>query len=453
MPTSDSNSVSLRRRLLSGTAWALGAKFFGLSSSLIVSGLLARMLSPEQMGAYFLTVSITMFAAIAASFGLRQTVVRLIAESLASGKPGRAGATLKIVGVIASSGAVIVSCSYYTFAGNWLSEHIFNISALGTTLGLTACWIIILTFQTPIAEVFRGIQRIGHAVFLDGILANVFLAVALALLFLNGTSVDYGLAVFISTCAAAASLAFGLQQFWSRRTIFQGDGHISVREVLSISSPLFVTNLAVYCINQLSLWIVASNLVAEDVALFGSAWRLVNLVALPLSLINMNVNPLIAELHTTRNHNALQHALRGTATVAAIPAFVVLLVYMFFGSDVLTLVFGTQYNAAVPVLQILSVGMLANVWTGSCSQVLAMTGHQRVLMYLTVVSGLISSMFALLAVNHWGLIGVAVAVSAGRVFQNISGWVIVYRLTGLWTHGTCNPVFIKMAIQKVTRKG
>lgn len=434
---------------MAGAVWALGAKVCGMGSSLVVNGLLARMLAPEELGAYFLTVSITGFAAIVASFGLRQTVVRLIADSLARGLPGRARAALGYMSMMVGLGAGIVGLAYHLAVGGALAQYVFEIPRIATTTGLTALWIVTLTFQTPVAEIFRGLHDIRLAVFLDGILANMFLAGIVAGLHWQGIELSYANAVLVSVLAASISLMLGLIQVWRRRHVFQGDGSIDAREVIQISAPLFITNLGTFGINQFSLWIVAAKLLADDVALYGAAWRLVSLVALPLALMNMTVNPVIAELHATRHKESLQNALRGTATVAALPAFGVLLAYMVYGTEILQLVYGESYRSASTVLLVLSIGMLANVWTGSCSQVLAMTGHQRFLMNMTVITGFMASILALIGAEYWGLLGVAAAVTVGRVLNNLAGWWAVYKLTGLWTHGTLRPAFIRMAIRRV----
>ncbi|MEA1866831.1 MAG: oligosaccharide flippase family protein [Thermodesulfobacteriota bacterium] len=87
----------LNRRLLYGGAWAFAGKIITVISSLAVNFLLARLLTPEEMGAYFLTFSLVSVAAMIAQLGLSQTVVRLVAESIGTGQPGRAAADIRIV--------------------------------------------------------------------------------------------------------------------------------------------------------------------------------------------------------------------------------------------------------------------------------------------------------------------------------------------------------------------
>ncbi|MDZ7753982.1 MAG: oligosaccharide flippase family protein [Gammaproteobacteria bacterium] len=147
---------NLAQRLLSGAAWVFAAKIIGVTSGLAINAFLARMLPPEEMGAYFLITSVVMFAAIVARFGLKQTVVRLVAESMATGQPGRARATLRIVYVIVTLGALIVGGGYYLGFGTWLAEDVFSIPVLASVTGLTALWIAVLAFQTPVAETPRA---------------------------------------------------------------------------------------------------------------------------------------------------------------------------------------------------------------------------------------------------------------------------------------------------------
>src|ERR687897_3450894 len=72
----------LRRRLLSGSAWASGGRIGGAMLGIVTNGLLARLLSPQEFGAYFLALSIVSLGAVVGSLGLPKTVVRFVAENM-----------------------------------------------------------------------------------------------------------------------------------------------------------------------------------------------------------------------------------------------------------------------------------------------------------------------------------------------------------------------------------
>src|SRR5712691_6335697 len=87
----------VRRRLLSGGAWASAGKLFSSATTVLVTAVLARVLTVKEMGDYFLLFSMVSVAAVLAQLGLDQTVVRLVASSIGKGMPGRARAAVSAV--------------------------------------------------------------------------------------------------------------------------------------------------------------------------------------------------------------------------------------------------------------------------------------------------------------------------------------------------------------------
>ena len=96
-----SPASSLRLRLLSGGAWALGGKIITALTGLATYALLSRLLSPPEMGFYWLAYSIVLFGGTVGTMGLNNAVVRLIAERMGLNAPGKARRIVNIVfGVI-----------------------------------------------------------------------------------------------------------------------------------------------------------------------------------------------------------------------------------------------------------------------------------------------------------------------------------------------------------------
>ena len=79
---------ALKRRLLSGSIWAVAGRFGGAIIGIVTSSLLTFILSPEEVGAYNLALSIVSFGALVGALGLPKTVVRLVAENMALDRPG-----------------------------------------------------------------------------------------------------------------------------------------------------------------------------------------------------------------------------------------------------------------------------------------------------------------------------------------------------------------------------
>lgn len=429
----------LTGRLFRGLLWAISAKGLGITTGLLANALLARMLSTEAMGSYFLIVSVVGFAAVFARFGLQQTVVRLVAESLARGVPGRARQTLRWVYAIAAVGSLLVGGMLWLGGAHWLARNAFDDPLIAGVGGLIAIWVAILAFRTPVAETFRGLHDVRMASYLGVALPSCFMALAVGTVWLLNIDVDLDLAVLISVVAAGATLALGAALLSRQLWRLQGPGTIQLSELLKMSAPVFVINLGNLAAHSGSLWVAGVFLTGSDVALFGAAMKLVTLVTVPLTLVVAVVQPVIVQLNNEHDKPRLQRALRATATLAALPAVVVLFGYALFGRQLLGLVFGAPYAEASVVLVVLVLGHLVNVWTGACGNVLMMTGHQRQAMNQLLLNGLFTAVACVVGAKLAGLVGLATAVALGTASRNLLNWWLAHRLTGLWTHALLNP--------------
>ena len=443
-------SFGLRKRLISGFSWAFTGKIATAVIGLGINALLTRLLSPKEMGAYFITFSIVSVSAVLAQMGLNQTVVRCVAESLGVDRPGRARAAIRKVFRFGTFGVFLVSGILGIGAGRWLARNVFHSGLIEGVIGLAIVWTVIISFQNLLAETFRGFHDIRLATifggqFLGGLAAGVISGLSFALLLgIKGVSNLYQILI-LTIIAGAVSVFFGGMMLWQRIGDLEGDGQIEGKEILAIAWPVLITNLTVLVLSQADIWILGIFRPQEEVAIYGAVARLVILVAMPLSIIKAVVPPLIAEMYAQGKRTELEHILRSAATLAWIPAFVALLVFLLFGKSILSFVYGGHYREGAIVLLLLSVGQLVNVWVGSCGLTLIMTGYQAELMMITVACGILTIVGAMWLVKTYGAIGVASIVTAAITLQNILMLLVAKYKTGIWTHVRfCMPVIRDM---------
>src|SRR5215208_3282043 len=157
----------LRRRLLSGSTWALVSKILVALFGLISSALLARLLTPQALGTYFLAYSILNVGTSLGALGLTGTVVRLVAEGMGLNLFGRVRRVISVVIGVGALGALGIGLAYLLFGDN-LANAVFNAPALAAITGLVAGWLIVGTLQSLLAETFRGFHDIRLASLLGG---------------------------------------------------------------------------------------------------------------------------------------------------------------------------------------------------------------------------------------------------------------------------------------------
>jgi O-antigen/teichoic acid export membrane protein len=187
------------------------------------------------------------------------------------------------------------------------------------------------------------------------------------------------------------------------------------------------------------LWILGAFRGQSEVAIYGAASRLVVFVATPFLIVQGVTPPIAAELHAQGRTRDMERAMRGAASIAGLPAFLVLVAFIAFGSFAMTIVYGPFYEQGATALVILSTGRLIAVWTGACSVVLMMTGHQRTVMTVTIIAGIASVALGIWAAPRFGYVGVATTTATVQIAQNLTQLFLAHRLVGVWTHIYISP--------------
>lgn len=439
----------VKRRLLSGGAWALGGRIALVFVGILTNALLARLLSPAELGVYFLALSVVGMCTGLGALGLTRAVVRFVAEGMGLKQHGKVRQAIKLSLAFSLAGALSVSLAYLLF-GSTLAASIFDSPALTAVARITAVWIIVAVVQGILVEIFRGFHDIRFTVLLgglasgNGLLTGGLLSVFLLGLSLHSSESDLNTVILLVVFSSAISIVLaGLllrRRIASLPSDFSGD-HLNAGQLMRVASPLMVTSLAMGTVAYADLWIVGAFLSQEQVAVYGAAVRLMLFVYMPAQIVSLIVPPIIAEMYAQGKRQDLEKALRTTATFAGIPALLVLVAFVVLGGPILDLIFGSYYSEGATILTLLSLGRLVQVWSGACEQTLMMTGHQLTMMSLTLFGGLLIVSGAVILVQPYGAVGVATAAAAGLTLQNVLMVLFVRAKVGVWTHISFSKVF------------
>ena len=441
---------TLRRRLLSGSTWALGGKIAAATIGLVTTGVLTRLLTPTEVGVYLLAFTIISVGAVFGSLGLPKSVLRFVAESMTLGQPGRARRAIYTALGLGVLGAGGIGLAYLFIVGDLVSRYLFHSPALVAVIGLTAGWMAISAMQEIMAETFRGFHDIRMATLFGGLatggksaglIMRVMLLACLALLWLTGGDADLRTVMLASIGSGAASSVLAAVFLHKRISSLGTQGAenpISARDELRDAFPILLISLTSFILlSAADLWILGYFGSKEEVAVYGVASRLVAFIAMPLLLTNLVLPPIIAEMYAQGRTNELERTLRGFSTLSGVPSLLVLIVFMLLGGPILGLVYSKPIyssETAVLVLLILSAAKLTAVWAGSCGLVLQFTGHQTSMLRVSVLTSPLFFVVAILATQRYGPVGVACAAGATTALQNVIMVLLAKRKTGMWTH-------------------
>lgn len=452
-------AASLRGRLTSGTAWAAAGRLLAAPLAVAVASLSSRLLSPEELGTYLLAANLVGIVVTIACLGQDLAVVRFVAEGVATSPGANVRSLVRRVLLLVLGSASIAGIVWVAGGGRWIARAMGAEDLLGVTV-LMALWILSLALLHLMAETFRGFHDIRLASLFaasgqsPGIAAGSLLVIGLAgLALLDGRS-ELPTVVATAVCATAAgAVAAGALLVRRLRALAPREDARSYRELLHTGLPLWVSRVGLFVLLQADLLILAVFRPEAEVAVYGVASRLVAFVGIPLAIANSILPPLIAELNVLGERTTLERLLRGSATITAVPAVLALAVFVLWGRPVLELLYGSAYRTAWAVLVILAVGKVVNVAMGSCGQVLAMTGHERAAMGITVTSGALTLAAAVALAGPFGAVGVASAMAGGLALQNALRLGFARYHLGVWTHVSVSPGHLAELVRSLRRRG
>jgi O-antigen/teichoic acid export membrane protein len=185
---------------------------------------------------------------------------------------------------------------------------------------------------------------------------------------------------------------------------------------------------------QVDLWVAERVLDSEQTGLYAASLRLMSLVTMPLHAAQLTLVAGVSALYVLGRPQLLEFRVRRAATVAAVPAMAALVVCIVFPAAVLGVLFGDQFRGGATVLSILAVGQVVNVLSGLCGIVLAMTGHERLVLAVSLSAAAASAVAGWLGATVGGSTGLAVASAATTSATFAAFWYLARARCGVWTH-------------------
>jgi O-antigen/teichoic acid export membrane protein len=433
--------VSVRRRLLRGSFWVFAGKIVTIPLGFVMSAVLARLLTPTELGAYFATFTLVLVGSVVAQLGLDRAAVRFVSAALGTGERGKARDVIHTVFIVGVPSAIVTGLVLILGLGNWLASHVFHSPVMEAVIPVAAGWLVVTAVRALVVETFRGFQQFGLATVFDSLLADFLTALALGALLITRVRPSLTQVVSLSVAfGTVAAVMAGVLLLRRLRVLRGSDGRVSKREIFSMAWPALITDVAIYVLGTgIDLLVLGAFRPLGEVAVYGAASRLMMLAVTPYRILQGVTPPIISELYAQGRKRELEQALRAAATLAGIPAALVLALFIVAGSSVLGHVFGPFYRQGATILAILTVGRLVAVWTGSCGLALMMTGHQKAMMYITVFSGIVSITAGILVAPRFGGVGVAVATATTASMQNLLQLFLAKRLVGVSTQAELSP--------------
>lgn len=426
------------RRFTGLAQWSVGRGALGMLALRIgqigaefLNGLLlARLLGASGYGAYAFAMSWVGLLGIPAALGFDRLVIREVARFRADENWQLLRGILRRSGqatAIAAIGLALLAAIAAPYVASDLEPQMLEALQIGLII------IPLLAAARLRQAVLWGLGRSVWGQMPDALIQPLaFLCLLIGMFVLFRAEPTGRMAVGLQ--AMAVGLACGAGIIMVRRAL--------PTEVLS-ARPEYQTSLWLRGALPF-VWILGMNVIVSyaDVVMLGSmlgaasagvyraASQLANLIALPLTAVQLALAPIIASLYAKRDLYGLQtQATRAAAIILAmsLPVFLVLIAF----GDRILLLFGEEFPTGYQSLAILSGGYLVNAAMGPSGYLLIMTKHEHAAALTFAGSAAISIIGNLVLIPKWGINGAASATASSIIFVSVVFAVLAYCKLGI----------------------
>lgn len=420
-------------------------KVLAIVAGVAANAMLTRLMPPEEVGIYFLMISLATLGVLLAQAGQNQAAVRFIARLRGLNLSGQVGSVVIRAFIITALASLLVAVCYMLFVEG-PAVRLFHSGLMTVGSGLLAAWIVLNAMRSLAAECLRGMEDIRLATLFEGLLTSLLFAFLMGLAWMTRDSLSLQQVIVMTFLASLFSMMFALYIVWRRTSPFSFRGTVDMREMLRTGLPLLGGNLVVVVMTSLGLWVVGYMASASDAARYGAAARVMLLAQFPLLALNAMIPPMIARMHAEGKMPEMERLVRLAASLSLLASSLVLLVFVFWGDSLLALLFGDFYASAKWILVLLCIGVLGNAWSGFCGPVLMMTGFQNELVRMSLSAAFVTLIATWLLGSRFGPEGVAMAMSLGMIVLHLLMWYAVRRHLGIWTHAGGLLAFARNAL-------
>lgn len=418
-------------RLARDLGWAMTAVAANTAGVFAANLLVARLLAPSAVGAYFLAVTLVTLMALAARLGLEQVTVRAVAERLAAGDVRRLRGAL--TGLLRSVGvaSVLVGATFLTPAGPVIVQALGAPALTGVT-PIIGAWLVLEALRYHQGEALRGFRDHRAFTLAGEPFKNVTLAGALALVAVVGLGVRLEHVVMLSAVITGVSLALTTRAVRARTRPLPPAPADRPLSVLRAGLPLLLTNVGAQVLNRADVLVLGVLAAQTTVAVYGAAARVAILLSLPILVINRVVGPVISEALAQGDRDRVQAVLRigGVANLLlSLPLYAVLL-----GAPdrLLGVLFGEFYAQGALALRVLAAGRLADALTGTTDVLLTMCRRERTVMIVSAAAAVVAVAGPLLQGSATP-VSVAAWFAAATAGRHLVLCGLAYRHERLWT--------------------
>lgn len=438
-PRPGASGKTLRR----GGAFFAGSQFLGMGLGFLGSTVLVRVAGPQDVASYLLLTQAMVALGLVMQLGLGPAALRFAPTS--RGQGGDTATALlrgRLFRIQLTLWCLIVPP--LALAWPWIARRLDAPELARATPFLIAAGLL-ASLGHLVDNYLRSFRLYAHSAVLTHLTPRLLLLGGFVGLWLTAAEeVPWELLISIfvgAQLAAAIGYALSLPRTTPAETSEPRTASMppDIRTILGATTAMGLRSAASVLFVSADLWILSWARPHEEVAVYGIAARVLQVMAALPGIANFLLPQEFAVLYADGKRNEMERLARTASTAMALLSAVCLLGILTLGRPLLHLAFGDAYMAGWSVLLILAVGTFWDTASGSAGFVLQMSGHHNRLLLLTLGAAVMNAVLSLLLARTWGGHGVALATTTTLIALNLAMVASARRLVGVRTFVYLQP--------------
>jgi O-antigen/teichoic acid export membrane protein len=404
--------------ILTGSAWALGARALAAGLGLFASIIIAWRYGAEFMGIVAVLNSFMLLATIFTVLGTGTSILRLIPEHLVKFSATSAFKLYRKTQYLVI-GVSLVTGSLLFFGAELIADKVFSKPSLSFYFALSSAFIVFKSMMLLNTQAVRGLKLI-KAFALMQLLPQGFNLTLLTTLGLVCSSTDVPVYALLGGFALTGIVGWVIMEYSFKKIITAHDTveAVPARKILSMSLPMLMTQTMTFVTGQTGVILLGMLRTEAEVGYYAVAVKLATLTTFMLAAINSMAAPKFSELFHMGKINELFHVAKKSTKLIFWTTGPILVGLIILGRPILSILFGEDFALAYPSLVLLSIGQFFNSISGSTGFFMNMTGHEKNLRNIILGAAVINIIMSLMLIPHLGMIGAAVAGMTSMTFWN-----------------------------------
>jgi O-antigen/teichoic acid export membrane protein len=392
---------------------------------------LAWMYGPAQLGFYVLGTTLSQIANVLSQFGMDNGVVRYVAHYGAEGDARRVRGTVIQALLVTFALSVVLSVLLFLGSG-FLAEWVFDKPFLETMFKAFSVSVPFFTVMSMALWTTQGFHTVKYQTYVQDVLRPLLNLAFIMIFYLLGVQVLGAVAAYILSMAFGAVLGlYYLVRVFPGLLNHNVKPKFESRALFEASGPMIVTSFSQQINSWLALLVLGAFETVRAVGIYNVAFRTAALSTLVLFAFSGIFSPIVSSLYRRGLSQDLAYLYQDVSRWAFTGALAFFLMTALLAQDIMA-VFGAEFVWGWPVIVIIAAAQLFSSSVGPTARVLAMTGHQRIVMFATLGSAAAAAVLNLLLVPAFGIFGAAAATAAAVVLVNVVTMFSVHRFLGFW---------------------